>query len=151
KKSIFLFIPVAVVLFNLTSSENMLYSLCALANFPVYLFILLCLLLISSSTPSSDRNIWLGLLFFTLAEFTTGAGIALLPVSASILLYKKSYRQFWIYGAIASVILGLYFYGYFKPPNTGDPITALLYYKVRTIDFFFAFLGSAFNYFLIHS
>ena len=118
-KSLFLFIPVSVLLFNLTSSENMLYSMCALSNFPVYVFILLCLLFVTSSSPSGNTKILLGALFFLLSVLTSGAGIMLFPVTLGILIYKKQYRHLLINGSIASLIMLLYFYGYVKPVNSG--------------------------------
>jgi hypothetical protein len=150
-KSIFLFIPVTVLLFNLSSAENMLYTMCALGNFTVHLFILLTLSFLTSSTPSGIRNVLFASLFFLFAVFTFGAGIALLPVSIFILFYKRNYKHLLIFGCIAGSIMLFYFYHYFQPPNSGDPVKSILYFKVRTIIFFFAFLGNAFDYFLIHS
>jgi hypothetical protein len=149
KKSLFLFIPVTVFIFNITSWENMTFPMCALSNFVVHLFILSSLVFLTRPTTPGSRNTLLAILFFFIAFMTQGAALALFPVSLVILLLKKEYRHFLLYAALGLVVLLFYFHGYHRPPNSGDLMTDLLSYKVRTILFVFAFLGNAFNYFLI--
>ncbi len=100
------------------------------------------------TTPGS-RNTLLAVLFFFIAFMTQGAALALFPVSLVILLLKKEYRHFLLYAALGLVVLLFYFHGYHRPPNSGDLMTDLTSYKVRTVLFVFAFLGNAFDYFLI--
>jgi hypothetical protein len=151
KKSLFLFVPVAVLLFNITSWENMTFPMCALSNFVVHLFILLSLLFLAAPTAGNYRNVLLAFFFFFAALMSQGAGLSLLPVSIGILLYKKEYRNLLLYGGLSLLLLLLYFHHYHRPPQSGDLANVLRDLKVRSLLFVFAFLGNAFDYYLIHT
>ncbi|HLZ86917.1 MAG TPA: hypothetical protein VKQ52_06755, partial [Puia sp.] len=150
--SLVLFFPVTAFLFNLASWENMTFAMCALSNFVVHLFILLSLSFLTAPTgqdKKQDRkNVLLAVLFFFAAFMTQGAGLALFPVSLLILLYKREYKNLLLYLGLAALVLLFYFYGYHKPPGTTLDIV-FRDFKVRTILFVFAFLGNAFDYFLV--
>jgi hypothetical protein len=149
KKSLFLFIPVTVFLFNITSWENMDFAMCALSNFVVHFFILLSLAFLASSTAYSKKNVVLALIFFFAAMMTQGAGLSLYPVSICLLIYKKEYKNLLIYLVVATLILLFYFHGYQRPPSGTSPLMVLRDMKVRSILFALAFLGNAFDYFLV--
>ena len=149
RKSLFLFIPVTVILFNLTSWENMTFAMCALSNFVVHFFILLTLACLTAPTAENKRNVLLGVLFFGASLYTQGGGLSLYPVSIGILLYKKEYKNAWLYGSLATLLVLFYFLGYQRPPQVTDLWTVLRDFKVRSIVFYFAFLGNSFDYFLI--
>jgi hypothetical protein len=149
KRSWFFFIPVSVLLFNLSFWENMTFAMCALSNFVVHFFILLTLLCLAAPTEGNKRNVLLAVLFFAASMFTQGAGLSLYPVSIGILLYKREYKNALLYGSLATLIVLFYFYGYQRPPQSPDLWIVLRDFKVRTILFFFAFLGNAFDYFLV--
>ena len=147
--SLFLFVPVTVLIFNITSWENMTFPMCAASNFVVHMFILLSLSYLTKPAAQGQKNILLAILFLVMAFLSQGASVALLPVSILVLLYKKEYKNLLIYFACISVVLFLYFHHYFRPPVSGDIVTAVADFKVRSIVFVFGFLGNAFDYFLI--
>lgn len=149
KKSLFLFIPVTVFLFNLSSWENMTFPMCALSNFVVHLFILASLAFLAGPTAGNKKNVLLGFLFFLMALLSQGAGLALFPVSLFILLYKKEYKNLLLYSSLALLLLLFYFHDYHRPPTSGNVMNVLINLKVRSVLFVFAFLGNAFDYFLI--
>lgn len=149
KRSLFLFLPVTVLLFNLSSWENMTFAMCALSNFVVHFFILLTLVCLTSKTAENKKYVLLAVLFFGAAMFTQGGGLSLYPISIGILLYKREYKNLFLYGGLATLILLFYFYGYHRPPDSPDLWTILRDFKVRSIIFFFAFLGNSFDYFLV--
>jgi hypothetical protein len=149
KRSWFLFIPVTVLLFNLSSWENMTFAMCALSNFAVHFFILLTLVCLTAKTTENKTYVLLAVVFFGAAMFTQGGGLSLYPISIGILLYKREYKNLFLYGGLATLILLFYFYGYHRPPQSPDLWIVLRDFKIRSILFYFAFLGNSFDYFLI--
>jgi len=145
--SLVLFFPVTVFLFNLASWENMTFAVCALANFVVHLFILLSLASLTAPDPGRKKVV-VACIFFFAAFLTQGAGLALFPISLLILLYKREYKNLLLYIGMTGLVLLFYFYGFHKPQGTTLDIL-FRDFKVRTILFVFAFLGNAFDYFLV--
>ncbi|MFN3752793.1 hypothetical protein [Flavobacterium sp.] len=150
KTSLFLFVPISVLLFNLSNWENMTFAMAGMSNFTVLLFVILSLNFIAKDTLSTKKNIIIAILFFYLALLTQGGGIFILPVSILILLFKKEYKNILVYSLFVLPILIAYFYGFHRPQNTGL-FTTLVEYNVKILVFVFAFLGNAFNYFLIYT
>ena len=151
QKHVLLFFPITIFIFNLSLWENVTFAMATLSNFTVYLFIFISLSFITSNTLDKKINIYLSILFFFLATLTQGGGLFLLPVSLLILLYKKEYYNFLIYVAFSVILLVMYFYDYQKPSQNLDLITSIIHYKHNIIFFAFAFLGNAFNYYLIYT
>jgi len=150
-KTAFLFIPVTILLFNLCSWENVIYSMTSLSNFTVHFFMLLSLVFLASSTRENTGKVLIAVLFFFAAMMTQGGALMLVPVSILILLYKRAYKNLLIYAIFSALILMLYFHNYFQPPTGAGLMPTLLKFKVRSLLFVFAFLGNAFNYFLIYT
>lgn len=96
-------------------------------------------------------SLLLSILFFCLALFTQGGALSLVPVSILILIYKKQYKNLWIYLGIMVLLLGVYFYDYHSPQHNGSIMDTLRELKGRMVLFAFSFLGNALNYFLIYT
>jgi hypothetical protein len=150
QKPLLLFVPVSIMLFNITSWENMTFAMAVLSNYTVYLFILISLKYITSDTLKINKNLYFAFLFLFLATITQGGGLFLVPVSILILLYKKQYKNTVIFGVLSLVLIGLYFYNFQKPTQSIGVIATALQYKGNIFLFAFAFLGNAFNYYLIY-
>ena len=148
-KNVSLFFPVTVMLFNLTSWENITFPMAALSNFTIYLFMIASLWFLSRDTQNK-KNLYLALLFFYLSLLTLGSGLFLFPISILMLIYKREYKNLAIYGLLSGLAILLYFYGFQKPEHNGNLISNLINIK-DVFRFAFAFLGNAFNYFLIFS
>jgi hypothetical protein len=150
-KPVYLFVPITVLLFNFASWENITFSMAGLSNFTVLLFILLSLHYLTSSNSQNITTLLFSLFFFVLALFTQGGALSVIPVSIFILIYKKQYRNLWIYITIIAFLLGVYFYDYHSPQHNGTIMDTLRELKGRVILFVFSFLGNALNYFLIYT
>ncbi|HET6723692.1 MAG TPA: hypothetical protein VFH07_13130, partial [Chitinophagaceae bacterium] len=150
-KPLYLFIPITVLLFNFASWENITFAMAGLSNFTVFLFMLLSLHFLTSNKTKNKTNLLLSILFLIFALFTQGGALSLVPVSIFILIYKKQYKNLWIYLISVVIILGLYFYDYDSPQHNGTIIDTLRELKGRMILFVFSFLGNALNYFLIYT
>ena len=150
-KSLYLYIPVTVLLFNFASWENITFAMASLSNFTVYLFILLSLHYLTSGKANNKMSLLLSILFFCLALFTQGGALSLVPVSIFILIYKKQFKNLWIYLGIMVLLLGVYFYDYHSPQHNGSIMDTLRELKGRMVLFAFSFLGNALNYFLIYT
>lgn len=151
QKPILLFLPVVVFLFNISSWENMTFAMASLSNFTVYLFILISLGFITSDTLGKKRNLYLAFLFLFLAAMTQGGGLFLIPISIGVLLYKKEYKNAVIFGVFCLGLLALYFYNYQKPPQSIGIVDSIIGFKFDILLFALAFLGNAFNYYLVYN
>ena len=151
KRSYLVFVPISVLLFNLTNWENMTFAMAGMSNFTVLLFVILSLNFLAKDTLNSKKNIFIAVLFFYSALITQGGGIFLLPISILILLYKKEYKNVLIYFLLIAPLLVAYFYDFHRPEQNADIITTLINHNIKIVVFVFSFLGNAFNYFLIYS
>ena len=84
KKSLYLLIPISVLLFNLANWENMTFAMAGMSNLTVFLFVILSLDFLAKDTTVSRRNIFISVAFFYLALLTQGGGIFLLPIDCSM-------------------------------------------------------------------
>jgi|SRR6218665_1021841 len=150
-KELLLFFPVTVLLFNISSWENMTFAMATLSNFTVIYFALLSLYYLSSETLVKKKNLFLGILFFALAILTQGGGLFLFPLSVLILVYKKEYKNILIYLTFTLPMVFLYFYDYKSPGSSKGIVSSLIEYNFEIIPFLFAFLGNATNYYLIYT
>lgn len=150
KKPLLLFLPVMVLLFNLSFWENMTFAMAVLSNFTVILFALLTIWYLT--VPNLNYNkVIIAALFFCFAIYTQGGGLLLLPVTLAVLLYRKEFKNLLLYILIISPAVIFYFYN-FQQHGTPLNIKEILFdYKGRTLIFFLSFLGNGFNYFLIYS
>ncbi|MGC4040932.1 MAG: hypothetical protein QM710_09175 [Flavobacterium sp.] len=137
----FLLFPLAALFLNLAFWENLTFSMASLCNFTFVLFAVISLHYLTKK-ETSNKDLFLSLLFFLFAMFTQGGGIFIFPVALLVLGYKKDKKQFIKYLVFAGVLMALYFVDFTKPesPKLADIISnAFLHLK-----FFLSFLGNAF-------
>lgn len=137
--------PIAALLFNLTFWENMTFPMAGLSNFTGLLFSLVSLSFLCAKELSNKRFFW-AVLFCFLAIFTQGGGLLVIPVSLIILLLKKDYTRLKNYGAIGVLFFVIYFIGYESPADSPNLMESLLNFKIRSLLFSLAFLGSSFSF-----
>lgn len=150
-KNLLFFVPISVLLFNLANWENMTFAMAGMSNFTVLFFVILSLNFIAKDTLNSKKNIFISVLFFYMALLTQGGGIFLLPICILVLWYKKEYKNSLFFFLLILPIVVAYFYNFQKPPQNADLITSIVDYNIEIVFFVFAFLGNAFNYFLIYT
>ncbi|WP_353722702.1 hypothetical protein [Dyadobacter sp. 676] len=134
--SVWYFVPVMWLWFNIQSFENIFWGVSSLCNFGVILFVLCALYFAAYET----RRIAISLLFAVAATFTYGNGLMVFPVIGLISLLGGYRRQFLITFATALVIAVIYFIDF-------TPITQNLDFsdpkQVKEGFFgFFGFIGS---------
>lgn len=146
--SLIYLLPVSVLLFNISFWENMTFAMAALSNFTIFMFSLASLYFITKKEISRVDTI-LSMSFFVMAVFTQGGGLMLIPVIAAILWYRKQHKVLYVFLGLSLLLAAFYFYGYQKPDEATTLSNTLTNLKIRSLLFSFAFLGNAFNYYLI--
>jgi hypothetical protein len=146
--NVFYLLPIVVLLFNIGFWENMTFAMATLSNNTVFMFSLASLYF-ATKENLTRANLILALVFFVFAVFTQGGGLMLIPVIAAILLYRKERKNLLLFLGISIAITAFYFYGYQKPDEATTLMATLTNLKVRSVFFWLAFLGNAFNYYLI--
>lgn len=150
QRNLIYLIPISVLIFNISFHENMTFAMATLSNFTVFVFSILSINFLTKDTLTQKMFI-LSIVFLILALLSQGGGMFIIPISISLLVYKKQKKYLLIYIGISVLLIALYFYGYEKPPNSPSIIETILYFKIRALLFSFAFLGNAFNYYLIYT
>lgn len=134
--SIWYFVPVMWLWFNIQSFENIFWGVSSLCNFGVILFVLSALYF----AVYKPERIATSLLFAIAATFTYGNGLMVFPVIGLLLLLGGYRKQFFITLASALIIAVIYFIDF-------TPITQNLDFsnpqQVKEGFFgFFGFIGS---------
>lgn len=148
KKDVLILIPLSVLIFNMTFHENITFAMASLSNFTVFLFSLLSIHFITKN-ELNNRDFALSILFLIFSVFTLGAGLFLILIIASILLYKKEKTYLYTFLFIASILIFIYFIDYQKPPDSPEILETIRNYKFRSFLFSFSFLGNIFARYLI--
>ena len=141
-------LPLAVLIFNISFHENITFAMAGLSNFTIVLFSLLSIHFITKN-ELNNRNFALSVLFLIFSVFTQGAGLFLVLIIASILLYKKENKYLYKFLFIAIILIFIYFIDYQKPPNSPEIFETIRNYKFRSFLFSFSFLGNIFARYLI--
>jgi hypothetical protein len=136
KLSLWYFLPIPWLWFNIQSFENIFWGVSSLCNFGVLFFILSA---IYFSVYHKDQII-LSLLFAVAASFTYGNGIFVFPVIGLINLLTGRPKSFLITAGVATVTAVIYFFNF-------SPITQSLNFSdpnqlKEGFLGFFGFLGS---------
>lgn len=147
ENTIYLF-PLAILIFNISFHENITFAMAALSNFTVLLFSLLSIHFITKN-ELNKKDFALSILFLIFSIFTLGAGLFLILIIASILLYKKEKKYLYTFLFIAIILILIYFIDYQKPSNSPEILETIRNYKFRSFLFSFAFLGNIFARYLI--
>lgn len=146
----FVFFPIAILLFNLTFYENITFPMAALSNFTVVLFSLLSLNFLVAKELTNKRFL-LAITFCLFAIYTQGGGVFVIPVSLLILFLRKDYKRLGYFAIIGVLVYSLYFIGYEQPINSPSILSTLINFKVRSLLYSLAFLGSAFSFSFYHT
>jgi len=145
KISVAYFVPIPFILFQLQLYENTFWGMAAMQNFGIIFFIFGLIYLISSQKP---RYFYIALLFAFFVTFTSGNGITAFPICLILLILQRRFKDSMIFGAVAILLVFLYFYHY-KMPTNNPSINGIGIGKI--IFGFFSFLGSAFDLILYSS
>ncbi|WP_342089112.1 hypothetical protein [Dyadobacter sp. OTU695] len=136
KLSIWYFVPIMWLWFNIQSFENIFWGVSSLCNFGVILFVL-CALYFAVYKP---EKLAVSLFFAVVATFTYGNGLMVFPVIGLLFLLGGYRKQFFITLATTLVVAIIYFIDF-------TPITQNLDFsnpqQVKEGFFgFFGFIGS---------
>ena len=97
KASLWFFVPVPFILFQLQLWENTFWGLAALQNFGIIFFIYGLIYLISSDKKT---HFYLALIFVFFATYTSGNGITVFPICIVLLLLQRRFKETFIFGKI---------------------------------------------------
>ena len=139
KASLWFFVPVPYLLFQLQLWENTFWGMAALQNFGIIFFIYGLIYLISSEKKT---HFYLALLFAFFATYTSGNGITVFPVCIVLLVLQRRFKETIIFGITSIILIAAYFYHYQMPPSN-PPMVGIGLGKI--IFGFFSFLGSVFD------
>lgn len=143
-------LPLSILVFNITFYENMTFAMATMSNITVYLFSLLSLYFLTKE-PFNGKHLSLAILFLFLSTYTQGGGLFMVPIGVAILVFRKLWKQLFIFSMATLLLLCFYFIGYESPSYHPSVISTLIDFKVRALLFSLAFLGNAFNYNLIYT
>jgi hypothetical protein len=139
KISIAYFVPIPFILFQLQLWENTFWGMAAIQNFGIIFFILALIYLISSEKRS---HFYLALLFAFFATYTSGNGITAFPICLVLLALQRRFKDVFIFGGVAILLVLSYFYQFQFPAN--NPSMVGIGIKEIMLGFF-SFLGSVFD------
>jgi len=134
--SLWYFVPVMWMWFNIQAFENIFWGVSSLCNFGVLLFVITALY----RTIYHPKYIAFSLLLAVMATFTYGNGLMVFPVIGLLCLLTKRRRDFFITTGVAIITAAIYFINF-------TPITQNLDFsdpkEVKEGFFgFFGFIGS---------
>ena len=132
-------VPVAYALFSFQYWELSTWSMAALQNLYVIPFALFSLY---SLGKPGRMAFTLGCGAAVLATFTSGNGLFTFVAGAGVLLLLQSYRKLTLLIIIGAATIGLYFWGYIRPPYHPDIADSLFNHTGRAVTYFFTLLGS---------
>ena len=132
KLSLWYFLPIPWLWFNIQSFENIFWGVSSLCNFGVIFFVLLSLYF---SIYHKDQIVF-SLLFAVIATFSYGNGMFVFPVIGLIYLLTGRLKSFLVTTGVAVVIGVIYFFDF-------APITQSLDFSdpKQLKDGFFGFFG----------
>jgi hypothetical protein len=139
KVSLWFFIPISLIFFQLQLWENTFWGMAALQNFGIIFFIFGLIYFISSDKKS---HFYWAILFAFFATYTSGNGITVFPVCIVLLLLQRRFKESIVFGIVSIVLIGAYFYQYQMPPSN-PPMEGIGIGKI--IFGFFSFIGSVFD------
>ncbi|GAB3180993.1 hypothetical protein [Telluribacter humicola] len=134
--SIWYFVPVSWIWFNIQSFENIYWGVSSLCNFGVIFFALLALYL----ATHSPRLLTASLLAAVAATFTYGNGLMVFPVLAGLAWITGRKKDFFITVAVATITAIIYFID-FTPITESMSLTNPTQVQ-QAIASFFGFIGS---------
>ncbi len=127
-------LPIPYLLLSFTHWEIMLTSV-ALPNYWVLFMSILFLICLTSN------RLFFVCMLFPITLFTFGSGVVLYPLGNLFFVIQKKWKSLVIFFVISTICMLIYFFGYHKPTYHPSIIEALIN-PLRTIAYFFAFLGN---------
>ncbi len=136
-RRLFLFAPVAWLLFQLNYAENFDWAMCGLQTMPVLLFSIAALHFVMRRTR---LTLGAACVCAVLGCFSSGNGFLMAPIGFVLLLKMRRRRALALWMAAYALALAAYLYRYhsFQPPDY-NPHTPWL----RKVHFYFSFVGAA--------
>lgn len=130
-------LPIPYILLLPIHHENMFFAMAAIQNYWFVFFVIIFLIYLSK-----DKK-FLFCALFPIALFTSGGGIVLYPLGNLFLILRKKWWSFALFFILSTYFIALYFHGYDKPPYHPNIFETVLN-PIRTIAYFFTFLGNIF-------
>ncbi len=142
--SLFLFLPVPLILFN---AQNYLLTFTAIYTLQ-YLAIIM-LVMVTFFVLALDRpGAFVGALGLgALATFSMGNGILLWPAGAVMLVMRRRWLWLGIWVVFGAVCVGLYFRNYPVQQGNSEGFAYVIQHPLQTLAGFFIFAGSLFDFF----
>jgi hypothetical protein len=128
-------LPVPYILFNFIQSENMFFPM---ASIQFYWSLLFAVLFIQSLV---HERIFLSIFVLTIALFTSGGGVLLIPLGIIFFLIRNNIKGFVLFGIASLLLTTLYFYHYESVPYHPSISSSFINFE-QTITYFFVFLGN---------
>ncbi|RAK00250.1 hypothetical protein LX87_01950 [Larkinella arboricola] len=114
--AVWMALPVALLLFNLSQWENMFWAMASLQNFTVVALALATFYALAFK----NRVGWTAIGLAVVATITSGNGLLIWPVGLMLLFLRQDYAGVMRWLAALAVSFRLYFLYYEKPP--GNPV-----------------------------
>lgn len=139
KLSLAYFIPLPLLLFNLTYFENATWGIAAIQNTPIIFFALLT----THFLISKKRNeFYLAILFATITLFTSGNGLAMWFVGILLLSCQRQWKKLGVWSLAMLSLFAIYFmFDYEIIPSNKEN---LLNYPFYNVLYILAFWGNVF-------
>jgi hypothetical protein len=142
RATLFYFIPISILLFQLQFWKNMIWAQSALHHQYILLFTGLTFYFLSKN---SRRGFYSGFFFAVVSVFTQGSGLGTILLGWFILLIGKRYQQSIVWAAGAFLVGLFYFNNFHTITNVYAGIQSFEGFK-NLLIYFFAFLGSALSF-----
>jgi hypothetical protein len=138
KLSLWYFLPVPFLLFQLQYHLVFLWAICSLQHQPVVLFVCLSMYLLANGrfVPA--------LLAGICATYAMSSGIFIWPAGFVVLILSSRYKELAYWCATAVLAVGFYFYGMSAQGNESSFVFFAKYPHLSFLGFF-AFLGGLFD------
>ncbi|MES2517268.1 MAG: hypothetical protein V4585_04115 [Bacteroidota bacterium] len=139
------FIPIPLLLFNLTYFENATWGIAAIQNTPIIFFAIITVHLLSINTI---RGFVLAILFATITMFTSGNGLAIWAVGGILLLLQSRWKNLLIWFIFAFSLVTFYFL--FDYDVISSDKSNLWKHPILNILYILAFWGNIFFENMLH-
>lgn len=138
---VFIFLPVLMLIYNLSYSESLNWAMASLSNFPAVAFAFISIFFLNRK-PEKYFNFIVALIFSSLSMYTFGNGIVSFLVGVFTIALKKDWPRLaiWLTVFIALTILYFSMPNYFATPREG--LTLSIKTLINMTQFFFVFIGS---------
>ncbi|WP_025763646.1 hypothetical protein [Dyadobacter tibetensis] len=137
-------VPVALLLFQPQSFEGLYWPAATAAYMSVIFYSFLAVYL---ACREGRYNLYFAMLAGTMALYTFGAGIMVIPVILLVLLLKTDYIKALKWAVWSAVILFVFLYFYVYPESSRPPIFESLFNNPGYVfNYFFAFMGMTIDF-----